>query len=539
MRPCAKRILWSLLSRHGPWLVNIGITAAAFCLLFPLLASGAANSQSAILSIQALIARGDLVSARSELSKALAGDPRNGGLYNLLGIVEIQRGNSDDAEAAFSKAVAFDPDLLGAWLNLGRLYQSRLDANPALLHKAIGAYRNALKLDQYSDEAHYQLGMLLEWNGSFGESLANLDALSQHERSKARTLALRCADLAALGRDAEARRAARELTAAADFNEEVVQGALPVLEARKQDQLTCTLIEALASRQMASSEMLSHLGAAYERLGRLTQARETFDRVARAEPSQSKPLLDLARIAYKQHDREGALGYLAHARDLDPRNPTIHFVFAMISLELKLPLEADSSMKKALALAPDRPDFNYAMGIVSLYGHDTSVAIPYFQKFMKLSNGDPRGHYGLGIAYFNTGAYEKAKEEMLQVTGAKATSSGAYYFLGRLAKLNGNLADAESEFRKSLARDSSYADAHAELAAVLMALHRYPEAKQELDRAVEIDPQNFVANTNLLVFYRRTKDVRASEQAQKLQALEKKRDQLQELLYRRIEVRPY
>ena len=51
---------------------------------------------------------------------------------------------------------------------------------------------------------------------------------------------------------------------------------------------------------------------------------------------------------------------------------------------------------------------------------------------------------------------------MLQVTGPKATGSGAYYFLGRLAKLDGNLEDAESEFRKSLARDSSYADAHAE-----------------------------------------------------------------------------
>src|SRR6185437_15918057 len=210
---------------------HIGIVAVAFCLATPLFVAGASNSQSAILSIQALIARGDLVAAHSELSRALAADPRNGGLYNLLGIVEIRGGDVEQAEAAFSKAVAFNPDLLGAWLNLGRLYQSRLDANPALLHKAIGAYRSALKLDQHSDEAHYQLGMLLEWNGSFDESLANLDALAQHERSKARTLALRCADLAALGRDAEARRAARELITATDFSEEAVHAALPVLQA--------------------------------------------------------------------------------------------------------------------------------------------------------------------------------------------------------------------------------------------------------------------------------------------------------------------
>jgi len=305
VRPCAKRILWSLLSRHGPWLVNIGITAAAFCLLFPLLASGAANSQSAILSIQALIARGDLVSARSELSKALAGDPRNGGLYNLLGIVEIQRGKSDDAEAAFSKAVAFNPDLLGAWLNLGRLYQSRLDANPALLHKAIGAYRSALKLDQHSDEAHYQLGMLLEWNGSFDESLANLDALAQHERSKARTLALRCADLAALGRDAEARRAARELTAAADFNEEVVQGALPVLEARKQDQLVAEQAAELAAQEAEHHQQVNALRADVARMvADAERARTRLALAVKVTLPQSRAALASATASYQSGKAE-------------------------------------------------------------------------------------------------------------------------------------------------------------------------------------------------------------------------------------------
>jgi tetratricopeptide (TPR) repeat protein len=299
----------------------------------PPLVVGASNSQSTILLIQGLIARGDLVSADAELSKALQADPQNGGLYNLLGIVEIQRGKPAEAEAAFSKAVAFDPDLLGAWLNLGRLYQSRVGADPSQLQKAVSAYRRALQLEPRSDEAHYQLGMLHEWTGSFEESLANLDALSQPEQAKAGVLALRCADLAALGRTAEAQRAAGALIDSADFSRDAVQAALPVLQAKKQDKLTCILIEALARRQMASTDMFSDLAGAYERLGQLAQAREIFDRVARAEPTQSKPLLDLARVAYKQHDRQGALGYLAHARDLDPENATINFVFAIISLE--------------------------------------------------------------------------------------------------------------------------------------------------------------------------------------------------------------
>jgi tetratricopeptide (TPR) repeat protein len=196
-------------------------------------------------------------------------------------------------------------------------------------------------------------------------------------------------------------------------------------------------------------------------------------------------------------------------------------------------------VEKALEIDPERPDYNYGMAIVALHGHDTSESIPYFKKFLAEGGDNARGHYGLGVAYFYGGNYEESKKEMLVCLDSPETSGGAHYILARIARRDGDFQEAESQIRQSIGKDGSYAEAHAELALILIHQRRYPEAQQELDRAFQLDPNNFTGNTNQLVLYQRTKDERAAAQSEKLHALEKKRDQLQELLYRRIEVRPY
>src|SRR5947209_6029424 len=115
-------------------------------------------------------------------------------------------------------------------------------------------------------------------------------------------------------------------------------------------------------------------------------------------------------------DYEGALGYLAHARDLAPDNPRIHFLFAMTAIKMNLPVEARRSLERALALDPANPGYNYAMGSVVLTTRDAATASSYFQNFVKAEPADPQGHYALGIAYFASGDYAQAKQEMRPLT---------------------------------------------------------------------------------------------------------------------------
>ena len=56
--------------------------------------------------------------------------PTDPGLYNLLGVVEAQRGNRSAAEADFRRALAYAPESTGALLNLGRLYLDDASQDP-------------------------------------------------------------------------------------------------------------------------------------------------------------------------------------------------------------------------------------------------------------------------------------------------------------------------------------------------------------------------------------------------------------------------
>ena len=69
------------------------------------------------------------------------------------------------------------------------------------------------------------------------------------------------------------------------------------------------------------------------------------------------------------------------------------------------------------------------------------------------------------------------------------------------------------------------------------------DAKAAVGRALALDPDSFQANSTLLSLYGRTRDPRLREQSARLKKLDeernKKQDELQRLMLRGIEVKPY
>ena len=494
--------------------------------------------ENALLAIQDRIASGDLGGAEISLFKALKLHPADGGIYNLLGVVHAQQQNYSAAESDFENAIRYSPQLTGAYLNLGRIYEMKAGTagNAA---RAERLYRDLLKKQPGTTAARLQLAMVLEWRGAFGESLTELAKLPAVEREKSRALALECADSAGSGREADASRAAEKLARAPDLTDQDVRNILPALENGKHDALVVKLVAGLRDRGLASPESLERLAQAYARLNQLPEARKAFEAAQRREPAKLDILLELARIAYKQRDLEGALGYLAHARDLAPGEARVHFLFGIVAAEMDLPLEAKKSLQKALDLDGGNANYNYAMGSVELQGKDVSLAIPYFKKYLKLRPGDPRGKFALGVAEFGSGDYEGAKRDFTEAAARKETVAGAEYFLGRIAKVDADWKSAAEHEERSIAADPVYADSHAELALARMRLGDVGGARKELDRALAIDLDSYAANQNLLALYERTKDPRSAKQRQRVSELEAKRSRKQELMLRRIEVIPY
>jgi tetratricopeptide (TPR) repeat protein len=496
------------------------------------------DSTRALLSIQEAIQAGDLAQASHLIDAALDQHPGEGGLFNLRGIVHARRNELADARKDFAEAVRLSPGLTPGWQNLARACQLEAEQDDSSMRCAIDSWKRVLRLKPGDAEAQQSLALLYEKQRDFAQSLRDIGKLPAQEASLSRNLAIRCLDLSAVGQIAEAKKAALQLAARADFSESDLDGLQGAMELPRSAQVVVMLVEALDAHHAASIASLRRLAVAYEQLQRPSDARKTLERVAVLDPANTAHLLELARLADASKDYEGALGYLAHARDLTPEDPRIHFLFAMTAVKLNLPIEARRSLERALALDPENPGYNYAMGSVILTTRDAATASSYFQKFVKAEPADSQGHYALGIAYFASGDYDKAKQEMRNLTNDPKRAAGAEYFLGRMARLDGELDDATRHVEKSIELKPTFSESHTELARVYMLRGNLEAARSELDRALRLDPGSFQGNNELLVVYRRTHDSRADKQAELLKKLDQDRSRRAELMLRTVEVRP-
>lgn len=482
---------------------------------------------------------GNLTHARAQVAEALTKYPASPELHNFLGVLEAQEGRYREAEANFQKAIDLDRQLGAAYLNLGRLYQENGARDKEAVRKGAAVYLNLLKVDPQNMEAHYQAAYMLQLEGSYQAALNLVARLPAPLQRKAQVLAVRCAAEVGVGRIGIASATAKQLLQSPEFAEADVLIVEPVLAAKKQARLETMLLEALAGRQLASRDSLVHLAALYEAQGQLGPAREALEKAAASGPFTLPLLTSLAQVAYKQQDRQGALGYLAHARDLDPKSAPVHFFFGMVCVEMDLPVEAGKSLAEAVTLDPNNAYYNYALGAVTVQVRKWEEAIPYFQKYVELKPDDPRGKLALATARFHSHQEDIARKELEEVVRYPQTAAGAHLYLGKLALREDDFARAEQELKLSLKANADNAEGLAELGFVYVQQEHYPQAGDVLGRSLKLQPDGVRANMALLTLYQRTDDRRAERQAARVQEVIQKREENAKALLRTIEVRPY
>jgi tetratricopeptide (TPR) repeat protein len=481
----------------------------------------------------------DRSGARRELTEALRLYPASPAVRNFLGVLEAGEGNYAEAERRFREAVQRAPDYTDAHLNLGRLYQENGGKDPKAATKALLAYEAVLRYDPGHSEARFQRAALLLATGEFGRSLEELDRLPPADRDRPAALAVRLADHAGKGGRAEADAAAEKLLVQGGFDELDVRPTLPVLLAHGRDDLAVRLLEDLRRRGRASSEDLQRLGLLREKADELAEARVRLEEAAQGRPDSVPLLLDLARVARKARDGRGALGYLAHARALEPGNARVHFLFGMVCVELDLGAEAYNSLKEAVRLDPENPAVNYAMGAVALHRKDASEAIPYFRKYSELEPHEPRGPFAVGVASFEARDFETARALLRPAAEQPATAAAANYFLARMARAENEFEEALRLAHRAVEADPGYADPYSELGLLYLRLGQPEKAEQALRRCLEIDPEHYLGNLHLAMLYAQTRDPREPEQRQRFEEIKKRRAEKAADFLRPIEVRPY
>ncbi len=399
------------------------------------------GSEELLTSIQRSIQTGDFQGARTEIHDAFKSFPDDPRLYNFLGVVDAQQQNFGDAESNFKRAIQVAPRFTGAYMNLGRLYQEASVKDPSYNEKALNVYNKVFAIEPGNTEARYQAALLLSRLGKPDASLRELSQIPGEEQHRAAALSLQCADEAALQHKDLAKASGMELLKAPDLTEADVLPIIQVLVRNHQSGLATMLLESVVTRSAASPAAMEQLAALYEAEQRLGDARQMLTRALEAQGQPSAALLrHLAKVAYKAGDLEQALGYLAHARDLEPGNAATHFLFGLVCIDLKLPPEAEESLKQAVRLDPRNPYYNYALGAVQLGRHNPDGAIQHFKIFREIKPQDPRGSFALGVAYYDADQTDAARRELELAARHSQTRAGALLYLGRLALREQNVA---------------------------------------------------------------------------------------------------
>ena len=99
----------------------------------------------------------------------IAVNPASWMAHNNLGIIQLQRGEIDNAIAQFTKALAIDPAYAEARYNLG----NALVRNGAVV-QAISEYRKGIELNPLMVGAHINLGRILMQTGRIAEAVPHL-----------------------------------------------------------------------------------------------------------------------------------------------------------------------------------------------------------------------------------------------------------------------------------------------------------------------------------------------------------------------------
>ncbi|MCG3161645.1 MAG: Beta-barrel assembly-enhancing protease [Acidobacteria bacterium] len=396
----------------------------------------------------ALIQNNRIEEAERELNQALKVKPNDAAAFNLLGAIRAQQGKLDEAETLFARAVRADNRLVGAHLNLARLYL--LKGAP---EKTVAELKEALRLEPDNAEAGYRLAWMLLSLGRFDECIGFVEQAGQKsaptlavlgdayskkgavDKAEASYLAALDADTAnadaLLGLAGVARIRADRKTAAQYLNrarggvnnspELLYKFALLALDLQLNGEAMPALKRASELRpDEPSYHFLS--GVAWLRKPDLQEAELSFREFIRLRPDHAQGQMYLGYSLLKQKKYDEAREWLERSAAKDAAAPDTFYYLGLIAQEQNENERAVELFEKAIRLAPSLAHAHIALGATYLKLKNYPRAQASLETGVKLNPDDSKAHYNLALLYTRLKDPQRAQEEMRIVERLKNSS---------------------------------------------------------------------------------------------------------------------
>lgn len=317
----------------------------------------------------------------------------------------------------------------------------------------------------------------------------------------------------------------REVLAVEPENAEANEKLAELLLSQSRFDDCVAFIEKRKQSSVMPPSMLVILGDAYLGKKSFEQAEENYLNALEGRLDNAGALFGLAQISRAKGETREVAIYLNRVATLtaDSKSPEFLYKFAIEGLRVGMSDEAKSALERALVLRPKEPSFLLALGIAWLRKGDLFESEKIFRRLLEVQPGSVQGQLHLGYVLLNQKKYGEARLWLEKSARPPVAVPEVYYYLGLLAQEQNDDARAIVLFEKTVQKLPNYAHARIALGSSYMKLKNYTRAKQELEAAVKLDPEEPTGHYNLALLYARLKDpARAQEQMRIVEQLKAK-----------------
>lgn len=439
-------------------------------------------------------------------ANAEALDASGGEWPYLAAVIHQERGETDEAAAAFTRALDRDAESQAALLRLAEL---RLDQNrPAEAEELL---ERVLALDPDAAAAHHLLGRIASARDDFTAAVRHFERALELQPAASSVHYLLAQAYRRLG-DAAAAEGHLALMDAGGvaFPDPYLEAvkALPGGAGTLSERAIAALGEgraedAIAFYRQAMAEdpenltAMRGLGLALRTAGRLEEAEAAYRSMIERHPAHPLARLELATVLMEQNALDEAIEEFRQALVLDPEFKQAHFNMAVALVRTGRLDEAARSFQKVLEIDDKDHEARYQLAIVM---DELERPEDAFALLTRVAAEDPtnvKARQRLGYYLAERGDLDRAAGEhraVVALEGAPDQEKAlAHYQLGRIAGRQGRTGSALEHFQAAVELFPELWAARIGLANSLRDLGRVGEAETAFRQVVERDPANVLA----------------------------------------------
>jgi len=254
------------------------------------------------------------------------------------------------------------------------------------------------------------------------------------------------------------------------------------------------------------------LGMCEKRMGQMARARADLEKAfpkLQEEKLRVEAGFQLIEIYYGAGDLDKAAGVVSVLKQLKPADPEILYTAHSIHSD-----QADADMLGLAMIAPDSAEMHRLMATQMIRQGNSEGAIRQYREALKLDSTLPGLHFEYAEVLTGSSSpsdQAQAEQEYRASLAQSPFDEKSECRLGAIAVARGDLKDAYAHYSRALELQPDDPEANLDLGKVLVAMDQPAKASPLFERAVRLEPFDAVAHFRLGSVYRqmgRTEDSR-------------------------------